>query len=172
MAHLSALDPPNYALRFKAADIADDRSYYFVPMQLASTALGSPRYGTLIAFGGAFDDIETRTFTTVGNLTSYLPLTIAKIPVGTEDINDDIKFSVFPNPAADFINVALDLDQVSEIVNITLTDVKGQVAYSENFKNIQKSTLKINTANITPGAYVANIRTDAGFTSQKVMIVK
>lgn len=172
MAHLAGLDPIDYPMRFKGADIQDNRSFYFTPMRFAASEAGMDRHGSLIAIGGAFDDIETRVFSDPGNLTSYLPLTIAEASVNTEEVNADIEFSIYPNPASDFLNIDLQLSQVSDVVNITLTDARGQVAVSQNFQNVQNRTLQMDIEGLTPGAYVANIRTEIGFTSQKVMIVK
>ncbi|MBT8449641.1 MAG: T9SS type A sorting domain-containing protein [Gammaproteobacteria bacterium] len=172
MAHISALDPVDYALRFKAAAVDDDRSFDFNAMRLATDEIGMPRYGTMIDFGASFDDIENREFGPVSNLTSYLPLTIKQLPVGTEDINEKIGVSIYPNPVVDFINIDLDLEATSERVNVTLTNAAGQIAHTQNWKNVNNQTLRISTADLTPGSYVANIRTDAGFTSKKIMVIK
>lgn len=172
MVHLAGVDPDGYALRFKGADVEDNRSFDFNAMRYATNELGNPRFGSMIAVGSSFNDVEERVFEPVSNLTCFAPLTIALAEVSTEDINEDLGVSVFPNPAADYLNFDFDLDEASKNVNISLVDVNGKIALSQNFGTIQTGTVKVNVSDIAAGAYSANIRTEAGFISKKVMIVK
>lgn len=172
MAHVQSLDPLDYAIRFKAAGTDDFRDFDYSAMALASDTLGFPRFGSFIATGGGDVSERVFTWTNAQNLAAYMPLTIETVgPNSNEEVNDAVVSSIFPNPASEFVNVELNLEQASEDVQISLIDVAGKVASVQNFSNIKSETVTINIDGLSAGSYVVKIRTDEGVTSRKVIIL-
>ncbi len=75
-------------------------------------------------------------------------------------------FKVFPNPTTDELNI-----WVSEtgVVQATLIDGLGKMVYSEAYKT--QATVRINTANLSPGIYLLKTETaDGGTHSNRILI--
>ena len=172
MAHVQSLDPLDYAIRFKAAGTDDFVDFDYSAMALASDTLGFPRFGSFIATGGGEVSERVFTWTNAQNLAAYMPLTIETVTSSNEEINDAVVSGIFPNPASDFINVELNLEEASEEVQISLVDVTGKVAAVQNFNNVKSETVKMDIDGLSAGSYVVKIRTDAGVTSRKVLILE
>ena len=80
---------------------------------------------------------------------------------GTTDINDFVsKFSIYPNPAKDLINIEGDYKSI-DILNML-----GEVVLSSQYAK------SINVSGLTNGIYMLNITTPKGTQSQKITITK
>ena len=123
------------------------------------------RIGSLGGTGSA-DDNDSRRLFQVNNFASLAEMHISSI-TGTEDINEDIAVSVFPNPASNNVFVDLALENVSDNVNLQVVDIQGRVVMTQNFANVKADKLQLNVANLNTGVYVINIRTEEGFTSAR-----
>lgn len=172
LAHYSALDPLNYSLRFPAQNTTANRAFDYGATTLATREQGFAKYGTFFGSSNDFGNIENRSFFWAPNFTSHLTLGITKLITSTEDINNDISAGLYPIPASDFINLDLALETTNKQVNVSLTDAQGKVVLSQNYDHVKVETLKLNVSNLSTGTYLANIRTDYGFTTKKVIIVR
>ena len=123
------------------------------------------RIGTIGGTGTA-DDNDTRRLFQVNNFAALSEMHISSL-TGTEDINEDIAVSVFPNPASNNVFVDLALENVSDNVNLQVVDIQGRVVMTQNFTNVKTDKLQLNVANLNTGVYVINIRTEEGFTSAR-----
>jgi len=123
------------------------------------------RIGTIGGTGTA-DDNDTRRLFQVNNFAALCEMHISSL-TGTEDINEDIAVSVFPNPASNNVFVDLALENVSDNVNLQVVDIQGRVVMTQNFTNVKTDKLQLNVANLNIGVYVINIRTEEGFTSAR-----
>lgn len=92
-------------------------------------------------------------------------------PVRTEPVLND-QFAVFPNPAADVLNVQLALRQESDVLQADLVDHAGRVVKRYSWENIQRDILTIPTDQLTPGVYFLRIQTSYGVGSKKVVIAR
>ncbi|NNL90823.1 MAG: T9SS type A sorting domain-containing protein, partial [Saprospiraceae bacterium] len=101
-----------------------------------------------------------------------IAMTIQARSVGTEDLTNDLSIDVFPNPATDKVFINLELETVSQAVNVEFINAKGQKVLTKDFANIKSNKLEIPTAHLASGFYNVNIRTEEGLTSKKVMIQK
>ena len=120
-----------------------------------------------VALGtGTADDNDTRRLFQVNNFAALSEMHISSL-TGTEDINEDIAVSVFPNPASNNVFVDLALENVSDNVNLQVVDIQGRVVMTQNFANVKADKLQLNVANLNTGVYVINIRTEEGFTSAR-----
>ena len=88
------------------------------------------------------------------------------VSVGIASLTDDNTIQIFPNPANDLINIALNTSEVSEI---KLMNTLGQVIYTANgcFFN----TVKINTSSYNKGMYTLSCRTKDGIVFKKMNVV-
>ena len=90
----------------------------------------------------------------------------------TEDNNNAIAIDIFPNPASDRINLAINLEEVSETVGVRIVSLDGKIITDDVFNNVQRDQLSVDVSNIAAGNYLMMIRTDIGLKTQKVTIVK
>lgn len=70
--------------------------------------------------------------------------------------------SVYPNPFADDITVALSLEKEMDRISIRLTDASGHIVYNKDFSGLAKGEwrqqLRIPSEHLTAGVYILEIR--------------
>lgn len=133
---------------------------------ITDNPLNMTRIGT-VGGSGEEGNEDTRTLFQQSSFAVLAEMHIGRGPVGTEDINEDIAVSVFPNPAVNNVFVDLALENVSSNVNLQVVDVQGRVVMTQNFANVKADRLQLNVADLNTGVYVINIRTEEGFTSAR-----
>ena len=70
------------------------------------------------------------------------------------------KFSVYPNPTADVVNI----NTTSELTKITITDINGKVV-----KNVPDNTTKIDVSNLNSGTYFITYDNEGKHYTNKVV---
>lgn len=86
------------------------------------------------------------------------------------DINNsenNMSFSVYPNPAQDFVNISLSNNTEKSIINVL--DYLGRVVYSETVPANEKE-ISINTTNLEKGSYLVEIISNNKTYSKKIII--
>jgi hypothetical protein len=84
--------------------------------------------------------------------------------VGTsEPTEEEVEFTLYPNPARDQINITTD----NEIIRVDIFNQLGQVVYTQTVKN---NYFNLNTSQYTDGIYFVRITTDEGVATKKVLI--
>ncbi|MFT6283244.1 MAG: hypothetical protein ACJA0U_003386, partial [Salibacteraceae bacterium] len=78
--------------------------------------------------------------------------------IGINEITDEI--SIFPNPAADVLNVVVD----AQVSNVTIYNIAGNVVLNE----VNPST-EINIADLSSGAYIVEVSTINGVSRIQIM---
>jgi hypothetical protein len=77
---------------------------------------------------------------------------------------------VFPNPAADVLNIQLELKQSTDVI-FTLIDIAGKQVLSETLNNIAGQYLhQLNLNELASGVYNLQIQTDLGTETLKVFV--
>ena len=89
-------------------------------------------------------------------------LTLANGILGSEDFTGD-KFSVYPNPVKDMLNIK----STSSIDNIIIYDILGKVVLQENPGKISPA---INTSSLSSGSYL--VKVTIGNSSKTVKVLK
>ena len=91
---------------------------------------------------------------------------------GVEDITEEANASVsiFPNPVSDFLNIDINLEEVSPQVNVELMDINGQLVRNDVYTDVKNGSFKMEVKALTAGVYTLNVRSEAGFTTRKVVI--
>lgn len=135
---------------------------------ITDNPLNLGRIGSIGGTGSSADDNDTRRLFQVNNFAALAEMHITPADlVSTENINEDIAVSVYPNPAVNDVFVDLALENISNNVNLQVVDIQGKVVLTQNFTNVKSDKLQLNVANLNTGVYVINIRTEEGFTSAR-----
>jgi hypothetical protein len=78
---------------------------------------------------------------------------------------DASKFTVYPNPANNILNVS---NSVNDMINsVKITDLTGKTVKESNF--VAKSSIQMNIADIVAGVYMMTIKTDKGSITKKIV---
>ena len=85
----------------------------------------------------------------------------------THEIDNNL--SVFPIPASDMVNVSLTNNSVNE-VNLSLTNMFGQVVKTENLGNEVSIHRTINVSDLPNGIYFMNIKIGSTYSVKKIVI--
>ncbi len=83
---------------------------------------------------------------------------------------DPSKFTLFPNPANEIVQLNLSLEAVNKKVAATLLNWQGRAVASEQCIDCQESTLTFSAQNLPSGIYLMWVRTEEGTAMRKVMI--
>ena len=89
-----------------------------------------------------------------------------KAPELTEE-----QFKLFPNPAVDQINVALELEGLSSNVEILIRDLDGKTLKRYQYENVLNDQFTLDTSRLN-GLYIMTVRTDEGVKSKKFNVFK
>ena len=83
----------------------------------------------------------------------------------------DSKVNITPNPANEYVQIALDLEAVNPSVAVSILDGKGsKVLDTQVEKNIQQGVMNFNVSSLPSGVYYLWVRTAEGSTMKKVSV--
>lgn len=89
----------------------------------------------------------------------------------TEEVaKQGFSFQVFPNPARDFVNVALDFEEPQEEVFLQMTDVLGRLVQQRRLQNVQQEQLQWQLNDLEAGVYLLQLQTRAGQQTRKIVV--
>lgn len=88
--------------------------------------------------------------------------------LGTNDLNKDLRVSLYPNPTQDLLTIKLESDAKME--SIVVYNILGQMVKSEKVKNEKEHSISL--SNLSNGLYQVKIVTNKGNVTQKVDLVK
>lgn len=89
----------------------------------------------------------------------------------TENAALEKALKVYPNPTTGILNIRLDIEEQSQLMNISLTDLMGNVISRVTGSNIQQNIFSMDLSNRPAGMYLLNI-TIAGAKVIKQVIVE
>lgn len=84
--------------------------------------------------------------------------------------NDQINFSVFPNPAKDFFVIDLPSNQGSAMF-LEVFNIHGTLLYQEKIQNGASGQKRIETASMLPGVYFLRLTIDGATSIKKVLVL-
>lgn len=94
-------------------------------------------------------------------------------PNSTEAVQlDNAKINVFPNPTTEFVSVNLELENISENVDITITDINGRIISTQSFSNVQSDRFTFDVQDYAAGNYFIRVQTEEGFKTKHFTVVK
>ena len=83
----------------------------------------------------------------------------------------DSKLNITPNPANEFVNLELKLDEVNPSVAVSILDAQGRLAVATHVeKNIQNGVIRMDVNTLPSGTYFMWVRTAEGSTMKKVSV--
>lgn len=90
-----------------------------------------------------------------------------EVYVNALDREEDI-FKVYPNPFEDELNIKIEKSGVS-IVSVLIWNLLGKLEFQESF--VKTNSIKINTARLTSGIHIIQIKSDSGI-SKNIKLFK
>ena len=90
--------------------------------------------------------------------------------LGYENTSLDKSISVMPNPTSDIVHINFG-NTDTENLNIELTDIKGQLVYSERLTNVGKSSRKtIDVSHLNKGMYILRFTTAEDVATKRLIV--
>ncbi len=142
-------------------------AYDYSAMNFLADSLQAPRYAAFLAIGGESE------YSSTGfglDIVPVVRLTITDEPVSVEELTDNNKIEVYPNPARSIITADVELEEVASELNIRIVDVEGRLIVNEYFDNIQKNQFTYDVSKWTSGAYFMHLVTEKGVKTKRFMV--
>ncbi len=147
--------------------------YDYKAQYLLSLLTGKPRLTTMTGTAG---DLTQDTYSPngfsplVGDYSYVIRWNISKSDItSTPDLPSiDDQTTVFPNPAADWVQIQFDLKEPSDIMTVELIDPSGRVVSKHRWENVQKEVRSIPAAGLSPGVYFLRMVSDKGWAIKRV----
>jgi len=89
-----------------------------------------------------------------------------------EEALADNKVRLSPNPVTDVLHLDLQLDRIADEVQVSITDVLGNLVRFEQFQGVQSGRFEISAQDFANGAYFLNIRTPEGSRTLKFVVAR
>ncbi len=80
------------------------------------------------------------------------------------------RLSVFPNPADREVQVRLNLNAPSDLVELKVMDVSGRTLLVRQFEDMQSGDLSLDVGNFPNGSYLLKVRTEEGTKTQRFVV--
>ena len=93
----------------------------------------------------------------------------SQLATGTIDRLEDVEVSVFPNPAKNVLNVALNSEN-QQVVSISVITVDGKEVLARSVNLYGNGFVSLGVSQIPSGFYFVKISTNKGVLVQKVII--
>lgn len=90
-------------------------------------------------------------------------------PNAATETLQDMSVSVYPNPAMDFVNLAISSPEQRE-VTVSLLSVSGKVITSRSLRVMGNNHLSLNVRDLPAGLYFVKVNTPAGSIVKKVVV--
>lgn len=152
-----------------------NREVSYDAQDLISDNLNLFRYAQILAVGNdiGVEDYSAGGF--AGTVTPFVNLSIGDEPVsGMSSTNDFLseenKIVVSPNPTPAFAIVGMDLEQMTEQLEISILDTKGALLQTSKYRNIQAEQLDLDVRELPTGLYFVRVRTDFGVATRRLVV--
>ncbi len=103
--------------------------------------------------------------TIIGFLTPRMYLVITNPELSVQE-NDEVNYSVFPNPVLENLTIQLSGNNLIELISVV--DINGRTIVT--FKDINSNSYIINRYGISSGAYFLNVNTNKGNFVHKIVV--
>jgi hypothetical protein len=96
----------------------------------------------------------------------YLSFGSPVLDVETVYETEGLGLSLYPNPAYDFLNMNVDMEEATDLMYI-LTDVAGHVLNITRADNVSNDQQTLDISNLAAGVYLVTAKTDKGTTTKR-----
>lgn len=95
-----------------------------------------------------------------------------ELPLSLNDVTalENGAVNIYPNPAADVINIELELNRTADEVSYELYDMTGRMIKKVNSKNVITEKVQINVQALSTGNYILKVNADEAVSSHKVSV--
>jgi Secretion system C-terminal sorting domain/Fibronectin type III domain len=94
-------------------------------------------------------------------------------PSRMANISSSEELTIFPNPATDYINVKLSLNEMEVMEEIQICDVSGRLIFSKLISADEQESIQIiSTENISPGICLLMVRTNQKSVLKRISVTK
>ncbi|MFK7809397.1 MAG: T9SS type A sorting domain-containing protein [Saprospiraceae bacterium] len=138
--------------------------YDYGAQSLRMGLLGEAASGTMLAVGHPLtsEDYSSGGFGGGAN-TPIARLTIVdEMPTNTTELASENVINVFPSPASNHIDVALDFTELQEELTFRIVDVTGKAISHRSVENAQKENYRFDVSTFPAGNYFLNVSTSLG----------
>jgi hypothetical protein len=80
------------------------------------------------------------------------------------------EFAVSPNPAREFVNVQLALNQVAKQANVRIMDLSGRQILEKVYNNVRRDQFQMSVAGLASGTYLMQVTTENGTGTKKFVV--
>lgn len=97
----------------------------------------------------------------------------SELPNSTQKrFSEESMFTIFPNPAYDFVNITYDLHNNAP-VSIVVYDLQGRVVltHNEGFRNSGKNHARLSVMSLNSGIYMLSVKSDSNSSSMQRLVV-
>ncbi len=101
--------------------------------------------------------LHTEGFTPVGTVYSPLP---------------ENSVQLMPNPASDYLNVQVALEESARNVHVRILDLMGKEVARKSYNGIQSEFITFNTSQLPAGTYFLAVNTEKGYRTKKFVVTK
>ncbi|MBE0646299.1 MAG: T9SS type A sorting domain-containing protein [Bacteroidales bacterium] len=125
----------------------------------SGTGIGSQTYSVVVTNGDGCEGTDEITIT-------------FKDCTGMNELAENLKFTVFPNPNSGFFTIQL-TSRLSEHVNLRMIGTTGEVVYEiKNLFVIGDLNVPVNVGQLKQGSYILEVSNDSGKVYGKVVVQK
>jgi hypothetical protein len=168
---------PNQAyvamVEYNALSAAND-GLLAAPEYLHSNRSGFVEDNTFLVTNSDAGVPELSNWSAATNAAAYVKLHTKGYVTGTQEVRklEDTQVTLFPNPTTEVVNLDLNLNEVSEVVNVQIIDIQGRILKSESFNNIKDEVITLNVSNLAKGNYFIHVQTDEGYRTKNFVVIK
>jgi hypothetical protein len=105
----------------------------------------------------------------IQNIHIWLNATVTFKPVAVEEIEPTFELELYPNPAQDVLNLSMQATQ-SANYTITITNIEGQVTYTEDVNGSSKFGHNIDLTGFSDGVYFLKVNDGASLLTKQFVI--
>jgi len=86
----------------------------------------------------------------------------------SNEILNDVRIGLSPNPADDQLNIAMELDKAMDL-QVTIVNIAGQIVYQDNLNNLNEGlrSQSIDISSLQSGLYLLNLSNQDGVMTKK-----
>jgi hypothetical protein len=146
--------------------------YDRLPMLLAGLNANNPRVASFTALDS---DLPTVTYFPRGY--GYENVYVMRMNVGPLVLTSERdlpsitnEFAVSPNPAREFVNVQLALNQVAKQANVLIMDLSGRQIMEKVYNNVRRDQFQMSVAGLPSGTYLIKVTTENGTGTKKLVV--
>jgi hypothetical protein len=90
-------------------------------------------------------------------------------PTGMLNFDKANYFNLVPNPAANEVNIDLNMAKPVD-ANIRVLNAQGQLVFAQTVSQAEKQRVTVNTSNLANGIYLVNLLTEKGLITRKLVV--